>query len=68
MNTREVNIWFWTVRRLPKKLVYFCAVHVLAYATTHEFSNQEVSTVPGMAANKSYADAHKIYNSLGSRK
>ena len=28
MNIKEVNFWYWVVKLLPKKLVYFCFMHV----------------------------------------
>jgi len=56
MNAKEIKFWYWVVGLLPKKLVYFCALHVLAYASTHEYSNLEMGLICGMDAITTYRD------------
>ena len=34
--------WLWLARKLPRKLVYWCVIRLLAYATSGSFSNQIV--------------------------
>lgn len=36
------KFYMWLAQRLPKRLVYFCAVRVGAHATTRQFSAQIV--------------------------
>jgi len=37
------KLLFWIAWKMPRSIVYFCAVRVGAYATTHEYSSQVVS-------------------------
>jgi len=48
---------FWFVWKLPKKLVYFCAIRVVAYATTGKYSNIIVPELTAMDAIKRWEDA-----------
>ena len=56
MNTREVKFWYWLVRRLPKKLVYFFCMHVIAHSTTGD----EVSRLSAMDAVGRYGNDNGI--------
>ena len=56
MKVREMNFWYRLVRLLPKKLVYFCFIHVTAYATTGKYSNTVVPELSCMDAIKRYTD------------
>ncbi|MHA2066378.1 MAG: hypothetical protein ACXABY_18560 [Candidatus Thorarchaeota archaeon] len=42
----------WLARKLPKNLVYWCAIRVGAYATTGEYRNEIVPEVTMMDALK----------------
>ena len=55
MKTRETNFWYWLVRRLPKKLIYFCFMHVFAKSTTGKYSNTEVTKLTAMDAITRYS-------------
>ena len=39
------KFWLWLVRRLPDKLIYWACIHMAAYATSGEYSNQEVPSL-----------------------
>ncbi len=56
MSNREVSFWYWIVRRLPKRLVYFCFMHVMAYCTTRKYGDTVVPELTGMDAIKRYGD------------
>ena len=60
MNNREVNFWFWLVRRLPNKLLYFAFMQVMAYATTGKYGTTIVPELTGMDAAKRFMDDHGI--------
>lgn len=45
MKTWEVNFWFWIVRRLPKKLLYFAVQHVWAMATVQKYTDKHPDEV-----------------------
>lgn len=50
LSVREINFWFWLVRRLPKRLIYFCFMHVMAKSTTGKHGNTIVPELTGMDA------------------
>ena len=56
MNTREVNFWYWLVRLLPAKLVYFSAMWVTAHSTTGKYGNTIVPELSAMDAASHYHD------------
>ena len=56
MNVKKINFWYWLVRRLPKKLVYFSFMHVMVYSTTGKYGNTIVPDLTGMDAIKRYGD------------
>ena len=56
MKVREVNFWYWIVRLMPVKLVYFCFMYVMGYATTGKYSGTVVPELTGMDAVKRYGD------------
>jgi hypothetical protein len=47
----------WLVYKLPKRLVYWCAIRVMAHATTGQYSNQIVSELTAMDALKRWESA-----------
>ena len=46
------NIWTFIAWRLPKRLVYWCAIRVMANATHGEWSSQVVPELEAMDALK----------------
>ena len=56
MKLREVNFWYWLVRLLPNKLVYFCFMHVMAYSTTGRYGTTIVPELSGMEAIERYGN------------
>ncbi len=56
MKSNEMDFWYWLVKLLPIKLVYFCFMHVMAYSTTGEYSNTVVPELTGMDAIKRYGN------------
>lgn len=46
----------WLAWKLPKRLVYFCAVRLAANATQGKYSNQEVPALTAMDALKRWED------------
>ena len=60
MNVKEVSFWYWLVRRLPKKLVYFCFMHVLAYNTSGKYGTTVISELTAMDA----IDRYGKYNGI----
>lgn len=50
MSVRETNFWFWLVRKLPKRLIYFCFMHVMAHSTTGQYGNTITPELTGMDA------------------
>jgi hypothetical protein len=50
---RRLGIWGRrVVWRLPRRLAYWCAIRVIAHATTGEYSNQVVPELTAMDALK----------------
>ncbi len=60
MKLLEVNLWYWLVDRLPKKLIYFCFMKVMVHATTGKYGNTEVPNITGMEAIKRYGETYKV--------
>ena len=50
MDIREINFWYWVVRWLPKKLIYFCFMHVIVHSTTGKYGDTIVPELSGMYA------------------
>ena len=55
-SVKEVKFWFWLVRKLPKSVVNFCFMHVMAHSTTGKYSGTIVPELTGMDAVKRYLD------------
>lgn len=60
MKVKEVNFWFWFVKKLPKKLIYFCFLWVMCHATTGKYGNTLVGELTGMDALKRYEKDYNI--------
>lgn len=50
MTHRESSLWYWVVRLLPKKLIYFCFMKVMAHATTGKYGDTVVPQLTGVEA------------------
>ena len=48
--------WYWIVDRLPKRVVYFCFMKVMAHATTGKYGSTIVPELSGMDAIQRYSD------------
>lgn len=46
----------WIANRLPKRLVYYCAIRVVVHGTTGTYSNQEVPALYATDALKRFHD------------
>ena len=55
MNIKQVNFWYWLVKRLPVKLVYFCFMYIMAYSTTGKYGSTIAPELSGMDAIERYA-------------
>lgn len=62
LSIRETNGWYWVVSHLvPKRLIYFCFMHVLAFATTHEkYKHTEAPALAGLDAIILYGDENDL--------
>lgn len=47
---RMENFWLWLSYRMPKALIYWCALRVAVHATTGEWAREEVDSVSIMVA------------------
>lgn len=54
MSLREVNFWYWVVKFLPRKLVYFCVMRVWVYATTRVYTDKQPDEVTCFMAVKAW--------------
>ncbi len=50
MTQRLERLMFWLSGKLPRSLVYFCAIRVAAHATTGYYSSSVVPELPAMEA------------------
>ena len=50
MRMRQVKIWYWIIDRLPIKLVYFCALKVVAHSTSGKYGRTIVPELSAMDA------------------
>ena len=46
------KFWFWLAWKLPKGLVYWCAIRLMAHATTGEWSNVNMLSLNAIDALK----------------
>lgn len=54
------NLWLWLAQRLPKRLVYWCAIQLGAYATTGEYGMTIVPELTFMDALGRYEKGHNL--------
>jgi len=55
-----VKFWYWIVKFLPKKLIYFCFMTVMAHSTTGKYSDTVLPGLSGMDAVGRYGKDHQI--------
>ena len=55
MSRFEEKFYTWVTWKLPKKLVYWCAVRLMAWATQGQWGNQSPNDVNIMDALKRWA-------------
>jgi len=60
MSIKETSFWFWLVSKLPKKLIYFCFMHVMVYSTTGKYSYTIVPELTGMDAIDRYGKEYVL--------
>jgi len=60
MKPREVNFWYFVVRLLPKKLIYFCTAWLIGQVTTGKYSRTEVLRITALEALRRYGDDNGI--------
>ena len=51
---KKENLLLWIVWKLPRSIVYWCAIRVGAFATTGKYSDTEVPTLSMMDALKRF--------------
>lgn len=62
ISAREMGLWYWVVDHLvPKTLIYFCFMHVMAYATTGKYGTTIVPELTGMDAISRYGDDNNLW-------
>ena len=54
IKNNEVNFWYWLSDKLPKKLVYFSFLQVMAHSTTGQYGNTVVPELSGLDAIERY--------------
>lgn len=60
MTSKQLDRWFWFVKHLPKKLIYFCAMQMLIEATGGKYGNTVVPEITFVEAIKRYTEKYKI--------
>lgn len=56
ISIRKVKFYYWIVDLLPKTIIYFCFMRVMAYSTTGRYGETIVPELTGMDAIKRYGD------------
>lgn len=56
----EEKFWYWLVKKLPKKLLYFSFMQVTVEATTGKYSDTIVPEITAMDVIKRYGDDNGI--------
>lgn len=54
----------WLAWKLPKKVVYWCAIRLFAHATTNEYSSQNVPELLAIEALKRWDHTDDTYRAL----
>ena len=58
MHRMPEKMCMWIVWKLPRQLVMWCAIRLMAHATTGQYGNQEPDRVSIMEALKRWDSAH----------
>ena len=53
------RLWQWIADKLPRQLVYFCGIRIIAHGTTGKYSNQVVPELTAMDAIKRWETAQE---------
>ena len=61
MTNKQIAFWYWFVGKLPKKLLYFSFMHIMAYSTTGNYSGTVVPELTGLEAIKRFGEDHNIH-------
>lgn len=56
---KRERFWRWASYRLPKKLIYFAAIRLGAYATTGKYGNMDAPAITLMDAIGRWSDYGK---------
>ncbi len=56
MKRLELDFWYWAVKLLPTKLIYFCFMHVVVHSTTRKYSSTVVPELTWMDAIARYGN------------
>lgn len=57
MITKYKEVFYkWFVYKLPKELVYYCTIRLMAYGTTGKYSNTNVGNVRAITLLKRWCD------------
>jgi hypothetical protein len=54
MTLRLEDFWIWLAWKLPRPLVYWCAIRLMAKATTGEYASESPSELLAMTALKKW--------------
>lgn len=60
MGNKEIKFWYWFVRKLPKKILYFCSMQVILHSTSGKYSGTIVPELTGMEAVKRFGNDFKV--------
>lgn len=60
MKIRKINFYFWLVKKLPKRILYFCFVQVVSETTTGIYSKTVVPDLKAMDALKRFEEKHRL--------
>jgi len=58
--TKKEKLQWWVVKKLPKKIVYLCAIDVGAYATSGKYSSEVVPDLKFFDAIERFEKGHRI--------
>jgi hypothetical protein len=61
---QKTKFWLWLARRMPKKLIYWCAIVMIAQATSGENSKVEVSSLTAMTTLKNWDEKYHINSKM----
>jgi len=59
MNKSAIDMWFYIVRLLPRHVLYFSYLHILAHSTTGKYKDTNTTEITAMGALKRWSDDSK---------